>query len=87
MCIHFLKSVCVSAMALSHEVLVLFYFVIGLNFKVCGVVQSLVLNYFVLLSVCHALACDVLLGCCVPISHQTHGFDTSHICSNLLKRV
>ena len=86
LCIPFFKSVCVSAMALNHEVFVCFI-LLYLNFKVCGVVQSLVLNYFVLLSVCHALACDVLLGCCVPISHQTHGFDTSHICSNLPKRV
>ena len=30
--------VCVSAMALCHEVFVLFVFAVGLNFKGCGVV-------------------------------------------------
>ena len=43
-------------------------FVVDLNFKVCGVVQSLVLNY---LFCCHCVSClcfsDVLLGCCALV--------------------
>ena len=46
------------------------YFVIGLNFKVCGVVQSLVINQFVLLSLCVMSLLQRCVGCCVLTNHQ-----------------
>ena len=67
MCTHFLKFV--SALVLWLYIMkclcCLFYCIFKL--MVCGMVQSLVLNCFVLSSLCVSCLCfaDVLLGCCV----------------------
>ena len=52
--------------------------------KICSVVQSLVLNYFVLLSLC---VVPLLQRCVVVLteSHKNNKFDTTHLYSNLPK--
>ena len=57
--------------------------------KICGVAQSLVLNYFALLSLClmSLLQRCVVRVLCADKPPKGHGSNTSHFCSSLPKRI